>query len=99
MSAGHLARVALRARARADPRAQAPRAVLVRLRAAGEVLDRPAHHLPPHAADPAVLRALRGIATVAPGGHGGPLGASPRRRNVPPGRRALARLRAARRAG
>src|SRR5205085_10201881 len=65
---GDLSGVVVGARAGADPRAQAPGPVLLRLRAAGEVLDRTPDHLPPHAADPAVLRAPRGTSAPSSGG-------------------------------
>ncbi len=57
-------------------RHQGTGALLLRLRGALEVLDRPADHVSPHDADPAVLRALHGHPTGARGGSRGPVGSA-----------------------
>ena len=73
-------------------RHQGTGALLLRLRGALEVLDRPADHLPPHDADPAVLRAVHGHPARPRGGPRGPVGAQRRRRALLPGRDPLARV-------
>ena len=69
-----------------------PRVVLLRHRAAREVLDRAADHVPPHDADPAVLRAVRGHPARARGGTRGAVGAARGRRPVLPAADARPRL-------
>ena len=64
-------------------RRSTPDAVQLRLRSAAQILDRPPGGLPPHDADPAVLRALRGAAAGVGGGAREALAATRRRRRAP----------------
>ena len=66
------------------PRPQGARLVQLRHRPAGEVLGRAADDLPPHDADPAVLRVVRGHPARARGGPGEPVGAARGRRPLLP---------------
>src|SRR3954447_15813553 len=81
----------------AGARPQDASPVLLRHRRVGEVLDRPAYRVPPHDADPAVLRAVHRHPSGAERGHGEPLGSPRGCRSLLPAGDDVARLRAARR--
>ncbi len=86
-----------RSRDRGDEDPQGPGPLLLRLRGARAVLGRATDHVPPHDADPAVLRALHGRPTRARGRARGAMGPQRGRGTLLPGRDQGPRVRAARR--